>query len=503
MGMLIPTVGGNAQSSIKLEVLDVMLEPVGQGKNVVHVKVRNPAQKEWIFAIDIQTKSPDYANLGWGDTFYESLPSGETRILRFAYKLHGPPTGNTWLRLRFHSLRSCDAYDYEKPDQVRTYRGEQLTWRDMGDGESIALSSDDAQTIIALFVEFQQLLRSERYQEAWSRLSSDHKRVGFVEEKNFLDAMRGEGSWYPYTWVSCDFLELRPETLNLRRDGIWTLTAGRGKHKWMIDFVRRNGTWFVDWIKGVPLALQWQNWQERLSGQMERHKTKHFEIYFESGSTAAREIETIAAMREKGYVEIAELIGFNKDEVVRVFLFEDQQSKWLATGHQGLGWAVGKTLVEIYSDDTKLDPYHELTHILMRHYGSPPAAFNEGFAVYVAERLGAKALKYLSGKGDETLDQRARQLLEEDDWIPLSDLLSYTEIGSKESRPRVAYPLAGSLVKYLIDQYGMEVFLDAYRILQCSANEAVGRENQERLSAICGRDLTAIENSWKEALLRE
>ena len=46
---------------------------------------------------------------------------------------------------------------------------------------------------------------------------------------------------------------------------------------------------------------------------------------------------------------------------------------------------MGNTIVEIYNKAQKLDPYHETVHVLMRSFGSPPALFNEGFAVYMVQ----------------------------------------------------------------------------------------------------------------------
>jgi hypothetical protein len=484
----------------RLDILEVVLDPIGEGKNVVRVRVRNSTAEELVLAVDLGSKSPDYGNLGWGDTFYERVPGGATTTVRLLCWIHGPVTERTRLWIRFHTLRSRDEYDYESPDEVRRYDAAQLTPRRAEDSEQIALTTGDGRAITAAFERLQHLLRTERYRAAWTMLTPDHKRLAFRQETGFLDSMRSEGLWFPFTWSRDEFLEVRPTALHRRSDDVWSLTASRDEERWVIEFVSRDGTWLVDWITGVPLALRWQDWQEWLPSQMQRHRTEHLEIYFESDSTASREIETIAAARERGYVEISRLIGFTGKKQVRLYLFEDARSKWLATGHRGTGWATGATLVEVYNDDTKLDPYHELTHILMGPYGLPPAALNEGFAVYVSERLGARALRHLGGR-DATLDQRARQVLEEGAWIPLSELLGYTEIGSTESRPTISYAQAGSFVKFLVERHGLDAFLDAYRGLRNSDREADRRENRRLLQEITQRPLTELETAWKASLL--
>ncbi|MHC4414035.1 MAG: hypothetical protein ACYS0G_01995 [Planctomycetota bacterium] len=499
---IVPTTAFQNTTASKLEVLDVDFEPIGEGKNVVRARVHNPAADDVVLAVDLGSKSPDYGNLGWGDTFYESVPGGATKTLRFLCWIHGPVTESTRLWMRIHVLRSRDEYDYESPDEVRRYDAGQLTVRRAEDSEQIALTTETGRAITATFERLQHLLRAERYRDTWTMLTPDHQRLAFRKEARFVASMRSKGTWFPFTWSRDAFLELRPTMLHRRPGAVWTLTARRGEETWVIDFVPRDGTWLVDWITGVPLALRWQDWKEWLPSEMQRHQTKHLEIYFKSGSTAAREIEAIAAARERGYVEISRLIGFTGEKRVRLFLFEDPRSKWLATGHRGTGLATGATLVEVYNDDTKLDPYHELTHILMGPYGTPPAVFNEGFAVYLSERLGARALKHLGG-GDATLDQRARQVLEEGAWIPLSELLGYTEIGSAESRPTISYAQAGSFVKFLIERHGLDAFLDAYRSLRNSDRQADRHEIHRRLQEITQCPLTELEASWKESLLRD
>ena len=117
-------------------------------------------------------------------------------------------------------------------------------------------------------------------------------------------------------------------------------------------------------------------------------------------------------------------------------------------GHQGAGWAFGNTIVEIYNENQKLDPYHEAVHVLMRPYGSPPALFNEGFATYMSERLGTHALKNLGG-GKSSIYERVRELKSKGEWIELEELFTYAKIGTKESRPPISYAEAAAFVKFL------------------------------------------------------
>jgi len=181
--------------------------------------------------------------------------------------------------------------------------------------------------------------------------------------------------------------------------------------------------------------------------------------------------------------------------------FEDGATKQRATGHQGAGWAYDHTIVEIYNDQQKSDPYHETAHILMGALGGPPALFNEGFAVYLSEKLGVRALEGMGG-GQATIYQRVKELKSKGDWIELPQLLTFTQIGPAESRPPIAYPEAASFVKFLIDTYGKDKFLRAYQTLQNSDQKAIQEQNTRKLEQICGCPLQTLEQQWEIAFTR-
>ncbi|GAG39452.1 unnamed protein product, partial [marine sediment metagenome] len=70
-------------------------------------------------------------------------------------------------------------------------------------------------------------------------------------------------------------------------------------------------------------------------------------------------------------------------------------------------------------------------------------------------------------------------------------------IGSKESRPPVAYPEAASFVKFLIDKYGKDKFLKAYKTLRNSDDKSVQQKNIRGLKQIYGKTLTELEKEWE------
>lgn len=231
----------------------------------------------------------------------------------------------------------------------------------------------------------------------------------------------------------------------------------------------------------------------------EEHRSKHFEVYCWKGSLCAKEIDKIIETREAGFGAISELLAVHYTGNIRLVFFPDEETKKKETGHTGAGWAFSNIIIEVYNETTKLDPYHELAHILSGQIGEPPALFNEGFAVYISEKLGADALRYLGSPGKK-VDDVTRALLAKGALIPLDELLSFTDIGPEESKPPISYPEAASFVKYLLDSQGPERFRRAFRELHNSGDAEMLRKNKEALSVIYGKAFSQVQGQWLNSL---
>ena len=89
-----------ADEKSNLEVLDIKMEPIRQGKNVVRVKVQNTSDEDQAFDIDIRTES----SAGNRQTqFPHTIKGNETKWIRHAYKIGGPVTEGLRIRLRFYT----------------------------------------------------------------------------------------------------------------------------------------------------------------------------------------------------------------------------------------------------------------------------------------------------------------------------------------------------------------------------------------------------------------
>lgn len=229
--------------------------------------------------------------------------------------------------------------------------------------------------------------------------------------------------------------------------------------------------------------------------QFEKYQTEHCEIYYFKDSLAGKNIGSIAEERESAFQRISDLLDVNYTGKVRIFFFPDAKLKKKETGHTGDGWAFSNNIVEVYNEKTKLDPFHELAHIISRELGDPPAMFSEGFAVYVSEKLGSDALKYL-GHARSAPDQVVLAYLERGKLIPLDQLFGYPEIGPRKSKPKISYPQAASIVKYLAETRGVAKFRQVYQRLKSSSKPKIIRKNQKIFEEIYGHSLSEIEQEW-------
>jgi hypothetical protein len=228
-------------------------------------------------------------------------------------------------------------------------------------------------------------------------------------------------------------------------------------------------------------------------------RSEHFDVFARRGSLAAARAVSIAEDRERALQRIAELLDAPFTGRIRLVLYPDAASKFKDTGHRGEGFASGRTVIEIYNEAEQLDPYHEVAHIVGGERGSPPAMFNEGFAVYASALLGADALRYLGAPG-KTVNQVSCENVRSGQLIPLRRLFHFTELGSDSTNGGVSYPESASVVQFFIERFGGARFRDLYSTLRNTESGLEQARNEERILASYGEDLARLEVAWRSWL---
>jgi hypothetical protein len=491
--------GGNPPAAV--EVLAVSPEPFGQGKNVVRVTVRNMTAQPQVLGTYIQTQSPN-VHMGWGTTFFETIPPSQETTLRLAYKIPGPIVSDTWVRLRFNNPPSREPYKAEEYFLEKRYQGNDLKGRAQ-EALQEASTQDSAMARQALST-LQQAIGQGQYDQAWQQFTKDYQQAEWQERKEdfFFKAMKGEPAYTRFVWEKDAFLRLEPTTCQ-RSGKTIRLICRTGQETWSLDFVEADGKVLLDWIGGyTSQAAQRATWPKTLLPTMQKRSSEHIDAYYFAGSTAEKDIERIIQAREQGIRKIAEFLGVQPRERITLVLFEDQETKYKNTGHQGLGWAVGNMMVEVYHSKEHLDPYHETTHVLAGQLGNPPAILVEGLGVYMSEYLKAAPLENLEG-GKLSLYEKVAQAAKDKQTFPLKTVFGFTDIGSQGDKTTIAYAQAGAFVKFLIDQYGKDKFLQAYRTLKNGDSATVRQANEDALQKIYGAPLAAMEQEMMKTVQQQ
>jgi len=490
--------GEQAVRSARLEVKDVRFDPIAAGKNSVSVSICNLTDRAQVLKLDIRTQ-PAAQGSGWQTQFPEDLGPREQKTLRFGYAFSAAPQAEGFVRLRFYDFLPVEDQQFKE-----FFQEIQRSVSDIGlrgaEPPASAASPEVTRSILAQFARFQQALRDRKYDNAWQMLTPVCRQAGFMDRPLSFTWETGVDP-SPASWSRADVTRLQPISVGLRGD-LAILSAKLDHAVWTVEFAQMKGEWRLDWIDGWPAPPSGRDREARLAGllpRLQKRSTPHFDIYYSTGSSAARDIAKIAEQRDLGYQAIIAFLGATGGPRIRLIFFEDANTKAVWAMHQGDGMAYGTTIIEVYNDVVQLDPFHEVTHILTGPTGSPPAILEEGFAVYMSEHLGAPPLKSLGG-GDLPTYERVRQLGAQSKWIPLAELLTYTDIGSEQSQPLIAYPEAGAFVKFLVDTYGKDEFLAAFKELRNSDDRGVQQQNVAALERICGRPLPELNRAWLAAM---
>jgi hypothetical protein len=196
--------------------------------------------------------------------------------------------------------------------------------------------------------------------------------------------------------------------------------------------------------------------------ELTRKSSENIDGYFLPGTVAAEDIDDILVFREKAVSQISAILNTTFNGRVRLFLYPDAKVKFLHTGHQGMGWAYGDFIAEIYNEDQRLDPVHELAHILTGQFGLLPAFLDEGFATYISEYFGEDALAFVGNPG-RSVDEVMAELVVAGRSLPIRDLIALENIGNSQETSQIEYPQSASLVKFIVETQGPEAVSSLFK----------------------------------------
>ncbi len=228
------------------------------------------------------------------------------------------------------------------------------------------------------------------------------------------------------------------------------------------------------------------------------YKSKHFNIYYYPSSLAEKEIDNIVEQREKAYSDISKYLNTDIKIYVDLYLFNDAETKERETNHRGAGWAFDNVMVEIYNDVVKCHPYHELVHVFADMiYGTTISFFSEGLAVYISESA------YNRDFGDYVnynTYEKVKNFKNNNELFSLKEMFSL-QIGESISKPKISYPQAASLIKYLYELLGKDKFFELYKKLKDSYSIDDINANIKEFEKYCDATIEEINYSWLNTIV--
>jgi hypothetical protein len=237
-------------------------------------------------------------------------------------------------------------------------------------------------------------------------------------------------------------------------------------------------------------------WAAKRFSTFVRAQSERLDAYAEPQSLAAASLPQILAERELAIDRLEALFDVRLDRRLALVFFATEESKLKATGHQGWGWALNDIIVEVHNAQIRLEPYHELSHIVSARLGSPPALFDEGAAVYVTERFGGDPMSEFDHPG-MSIDTVVALNIDAGHYVPMRDVFAFSEIGSPKTQGTLTYPQAGSFVSFLVSQFGEAAFRSAFRRLRSSDDPAQIVENARTFREIFGVTIEDAEKDWR------
>ncbi len=236
-------------------------------------------------------------------------------------------------------------------------------------------------------------------------------------------------------------------------------------------FINENGRWVG--INAIYLFTK--DWEQL--------ETEHFIIHYENDSSRPDQ-ETINKL-DHFYNETCNLMGIQFNEKIDYYKCANglEVGKLLSNPPAaGRAMPYNKAIVS----RTMYSP-HEIVHVLamqMRPRGSYQAIIS-----FIEEGL-AVSLGGTTFNSPELCVNWAKQLYKSENMIPLDSLIRQLSQYPADK----TYPLAGSFVKYLIDQYGMNYFKALY-------NQSMATQScMMTLNDIYGKSIPELEEEWKNYL---
>lgn len=183
-----------------------------------------------------------------------------------------------------------------------------------------------------------------------------------------------------------------------------------------------------------------------------KFSSSHYDFYYAAGSSAERDIHTIAEYQEECFIKITQMLKIHPEFRIKYYLFETSLEVGVAYDGQEEpcnGFTrMPDSIYAVYNEQEQCIGMHEDTHIISYSRKRPDCAFlREGLAMYMDETwLGRPNAEWVY------------DFLQDGRYVPVGDLADNAVFFEKTDR--ITYPIAGAFVAFLVQRMGMQKFLN-------------------------------------------
>jgi hypothetical protein len=205
--------------------------------------------------------------------------------------------------------------------------------------------------------------------------------------------------------------------------------------------------------------------------------TDHFVLHLEKGTRAEKRADLLGFQLDRARERALDLLSEkNYEPRINVFVVgsRSRMQKLVGRNVDGIAYYNTKVIALVSGDSVSGSPMHEVFHaIAMSTWGLGPTWLNEGMSVYAAGTWQGR-----------DLHSRARDLRDRNELVPLDRLTR--DFRALDSR--IAYPQAGSFVRFLREHYNP------------AALHALWVGNDAEFTRLAGIDLAAADRLWRDSL---
>ena len=208
--------------------------------------------------------------------------------------------------------------------------------------------------------------------------------------------------------------------------------------------------------------------------------TGHLRLHFEPGTLAENRIEELKRFQEIAYAKNLKLLkvsdySFQTD--IFIVASRERMKQLIGRETNGVAYPGTKVLCFIFSEKIDASGSHELMHVMAGNVWGLKFKrwINEGFATYADDIWYGCKLSDLN-----------KYLLQEKRLIPLEKLIK----DFSDHSDMISYPEAGSFVKYIYEQYGVEKVKELWK-----------SGTIKDLKRVLGKDILTLEKDWHSKLL--